>query len=261
MPRGLKTVLAGATAAVAFPFCFIDPTGASQITFLTASAACATGATVHTARHIKHGMECRRPTDPQDLANVRRAEEAIRRLSAAATGCGIQGTLSLVLPHCLVGLALNGAESIHYQRQLRAVRRDVGGRRKLFKKLSKRNIAFQMVAGATIKGSTTALLMGTEFDTWLEHMGLLTESLPSSAESMASASDISDLISIPVDEVKEELGYTPGTDWTWDDHIPKADVAIVGATATAAETVAAMVLEIPLHHAAGKASGSRPSKS
>lgn len=189
------------------------------------------------------------------------AEEAIRKLSAAAVGCGIQGTLSLVLPHCLAGLLLNGVEGMYRYKELKRVKDVAGGKRELLRKLSFRNMVAQMVAGASIKGTSTVLFMGTEFDTWGQAMGLTTVELSDLASAVPEEPSVGPFngpVSILPNEIKEAMGEIPGTDWTWEMDKPTIEIAAVGAAAGVSEQAAAIVVEIPLHRAAGKATASRP---
>ena len=238
----------------------------SQTIFLTSSAGFVSGITHHSVHNIKEKMETRRPSNPQERALVLQAEAAIRRLSAAVTGCGIQGTLSLVLPHCLVGLSINGVETRYRAKQLKAIRKEAAklGMYGLARSMSKRNIVCQMVAGAAIKGTSTVLLMGTEFDTWLANMDFMSDSLTTAAAEVSVAAPekvgedgLKALMGMPVEAVKEAGGDFDGEDIVWHDHKPVGEILGVGMTTGAIERGGGVVIEVPLQKIAGKATGTR----
>ena len=198
MPDIHKTKAMATTAGAAFPFCFIDPTGASQLVFLTTATGAGVGLTIHASRSVWKRVQRLRPSskpakadgitgitaDSADelLAFDQRAfEECIRKLASSITGVAVTGTLSLLLPRYVVGFLLNGTEVAYQFCKLRKMRDVCGGTEQLMENVSKLDVALQISAGVCIKFLTTTLFLGAaDFNTFVDSVAHTSDALMAS---------------------------------------------------------------------------------
>jgi hypothetical protein len=204
MPRIHTTKTMATTAGVAFPLCFIDPTGASQLVFLTAGTGAGIGLTINTGKFVfkkvkklatssketkSYDLLAETPNSIDELVmfNQRAFEECIRKLASCMTGVAISGTLSIVMPQYLVGLLVNGVEVAYQLRKLRKLRDLCGGTKELMENVSKFDIALQISAGVCIRSLTTILFLGAgEFNTFVDTISHAGSALMALGENGAS---------------------------------------------------------------------------
>jgi hypothetical protein len=195
MPHIHKTKAMATTAGAAFPFCFIDPTGTSQVVFLTASISAGTGITIHAGqciwRRIKKFRSFEKHEEVKTVAQLsagdalqpatfdqRAFEECIRKLASSMTGLAVSSTLSVVLPHYVFAFLLNGGEVAYQLHKLRKMRDICGGTKQLMEKVSKFDMALQVSAGVCIKFLTTMLFLGAaDFDMFVDTIAHASDAL------------------------------------------------------------------------------------
>jgi hypothetical protein len=185
MPEVQKAKALAATAGAAFPFCFVGPTGTAQMVFLTTSTGAGLGLTVHLGRSIWRKAQKLRssPKRAQTEGNVdfasdsdhelvafdqRAFEECIRKLAASMTGIIVSGSLSIVLPHYVVGFLLSGGEVAYHSRRLRKMRDTCGGTRRLMENVSKLDVACrsQLVYASGFLRQYFFLVLPTSSPSW-----------------------------------------------------------------------------------------------
>lgn len=289
MPEVHKTKTLAATAGAALPFCFVDPTGASQLVFLTSSAGAGLGLTARLGRNIWTKAQKLRssskhaPTEGKfDFASdsnhglvafdQREFEECIRKLAASMTGIVVSGGLSAVLPHYVVPFLLSGGEAAYYLRKLWKMREVCGGAKQLMENTSKLDVALQVSAGVCIRFLTTTLFLGAaDFNTFVDVTAAASDGLMNlgngateGADALKAAHDdllgqdlfgaSTALAGAPAESLSQVLGY--GTDYvpTWTDGAPPGDWAAFGVTNAVAETALARLVEEPVHKAINVAS-------
>jgi hypothetical protein len=288
MPEVHKTKALAATAAAAFPFCFVDPTGTAQMVFLTTSTGVGFGLTAHLGRSIwRKAHKLRSSKRAQTEGNVdftsdsdhelvafdqRAFEECIRKLAASMTGIVVSGTLSIVLPHYVVGFLLSGGEVAYHLRRLRKMRDLCGGTKQLMENVSNFDVALQVSTGVCIRFLTTILFLGAaDFNTFVDSIadacdGLMTlgNGATEGADALKAAHDSlldhhlfsasTALAGAPSESLSQVLGdgtnYTP----TWTDGAPTGYWAGIGVANTVAETGLARMVEEPVHKAINVAS-------
>lgn len=224
MPAIRKTKAMATTAGAAFPFCFIDPTGTSQLVFLSASAGAGVGVMIHASQASWRGVQKLRSSRRQAKFNQsdevpakvveeiivfdqRAFEECIRKLASSMTGVVVSGTLSIMPPHYLVGFFLNGAEVAYQLHKLRRMRDLCGGTKQLMENVSKLDVALQVSAGLCIKVLTTILFLGAgDFNTFVDQIAHASDALmaltePGVAPGTLSASDTAEAIKAAHDNI------------------------------------------------------------
>ena len=178
--RGTKTVTAVAVAAASFSTMWFDPTGVSALTFLSASTATVVGTTYHaikgTNKLVSKSMDANRQrkaerqapamgmTIGQHIKFQCEVENTIRRLTSAFEGTSVTSVLFLGLPYMGIIWAINIMETGVQIRRLKRLANRAGGRRALFRTISKRNATAQAATGAAIKTATMSLTLGHDFD-------------------------------------------------------------------------------------------------
>lgn len=201
-------------------------------------------------------------------------ERHVRRLSAALVGLNINGMLSIVLPHCLFGTAINGIEVFRGTKKVWRAIRDLGGVRRTWSSVCIRSLVAQICAGASIKIISTILFLGTEVDTWFENIRDLIEGLGEASPEVIEMgrhnwheralehhplAETTAAASYPAGLVKEAYGDDPGLDITWGLHRPAEEVIAVGAVAAGTDAVLSKMVEDPLDKGAAIATGARRS--
>jgi hypothetical protein len=288
MPRIHKTKAMATTAGAAFPLCFIDPTGASQLVFLTAGTGAGIGITINAGKFVfkkvkklttsskqvkSHDLAAETPNSTDELATFdqKAFEACIRKLASCITGVAVSGTLSIVMPHYLFGLFINGLECAYQLRKLRQMRDLCGGTEELMAHVSKFDIALQVSAGVCIKSLTTVLFLGAgEFDTFVDtvsHAGSALMALGEHGASSGSGGGAAEIMKAahdnlvghrlfsvttavagaPTEVVSQILGdgteYTP----TWHDGTPASHLVGIGVVHAMADTGLARIVEEPIH--------------
>jgi hypothetical protein len=216
--HGKKTGRSAAAATAAFPLIFVDPTGVAGLTFLAAGTSAAIGGTYHLLRGTRKGIRKAQNAIQQRKAlrgvltvtaskekGVKKSDKTlmevelegcIRKLASCITGLVVTGNLSIVMPHMLVGVALNSAEVAYEWRKLRKLKEQAGDQ-ELLKMISTYDLYFQIMAGIFLRLVTTIIFLGHNFDTWVEGMSHLVDG------SSHAVAVVTDHGSVP--------GVTPGT--------------------------------------------------
>jgi len=290
MPRIHKTKAMATTAGAAFAPCFFDPTGTSQLVFLTAGTGAGIGLAIKAVKSVSkkakrlatsseqaesHDLVAETPNSTDELVNFdqRAFEACIRKLASCMTGVSVSGTLSIVMPQYLFGLLINVVECAYQLRKLRQMRDRCGGTKKLMENVSKFDMALQISAGVCIKSLTTILFLGAgDFNTFVDTISHTGSALTALGENGATgAADIikdahtnlvdHGLLSLttgvagaPVEGLTQFLGDSTGNAPTWNDGTPSSHLAGIGVVQTMAETGLARIVEEPIHKAVDIAS-------
>lgn len=209
-----KTAALAATAAASLPPCFIDPSGvflaASAGTVVGVTAHECKTVLRRTKAILVHHREKRETTnsistdackpvgsddehettitstrtdakpvgsDGEHAFTQQEFEECIRKLASSLTGVVISGTMSIVLPHHLIGTALNAAETAWQWYRLRKMIQQAGGGAGLARNVSMLDVSLQITAGICIKLLTSGLSLGEDFDVWVDAVSNLSDAV------------------------------------------------------------------------------------
>lgn len=198
---GRKTAASAATATAALAAVPFDPTGIALLTAVGSGTIALGGLAYHSghktvkvvedrvARHrakkaanhassdsqilvLSHPQASNIPTTgTSDLQTE--LESCIRRLSCSITGVVVTGTMTFVLPHFLLGVALNSSELIFQARRLHhltGLAKATGG---VDHYLSSTDITFQVISGILIKSAVLVCTLGADVDTVIEGLAQL----------------------------------------------------------------------------------------
>lgn len=291
-----KTKAMATMAGAALPATLVDPTGAAVCIVIGSGMAAATGTLYHLSKSAirrtknlgKENQEKREATltviavdDSENVFSEVEFENCIRKLAASITGVSITGAMSIVLPHHLIGTAVNGVETYIQLRKLRKILKGVGGYAGLIKRVSRFDMALQILTGICIKLLITTIFLGHDFDAFVQGMSHLSHgydifigpdsglSAPPEIGSHAQEliDDHNELIGpegplhypaavadAPANLMAEVLGH--GDDYTpmWGDGVPVEDWAAIGSAEAVTATILGRITEEPLHFALSKLS-------
>ncbi|KAL9098624.1 MAG: hypothetical protein Q9163_005751 [Psora crenata] len=292
--RGRKTAASAATATAALAAVPFDPSGIAILTAVGSGTVALGGLAYHSGhkavnligdRFAKHQAkkanqafsdsqilvlahpqaDNKLTTNAGDLQT--QLESCIRRLSSSITGVVVTGTMTLILPTYLLGLALNGAELMfqaHRLRKLTTLAEQTGG---VHRYLSSTDVAFQITSGILIKSAILLCTLGTDVDAFiqgLEHLlvgveavvapDLISDTLQQTGHAgelydgliahdfLQSATQVA---GEPADVVAGLLGYDHIP--TWHTGAPEEDILGMGAANVAVDLVAGKLVENPTH--------------
>lgn len=195
---GRKTSASAATATAALVAAPFDPTGIALLTAVGSGTLALGGLAYHSghkavrlvegkvARHRakKAGAANQASSDNQTLVLSHRPannisttstvdlqtelESCIRRLSCSVTGVVVTGSMTFVLPHFLLGVALNSAELIYQARRLHHLTTIAEAKGGVNRYISSTDITFQVMSGILIKSAILLCTLGADVDTVIE---------------------------------------------------------------------------------------------
>ena len=204
-------------------------------------------------------------TVPMDLHTE--LESCIRRLSCSVTGVVVAGSMTFVLPHFLLGVALNSTELILQARRLHKLTAMAKARGGVDRYLSSTDITFQVMSGILIKSAILLCTLGVDVDTVIEGFAQLLVSaevpvdpalIPSTWEHAGDISELYDgliadgflhatsqIAGEPANIVAGMLGYQEMP--TWDSGASEGDVLEIGAANVLVDLVTGKLVEDPTH--------------
>ena len=294
---GRKTSAAAATAVTAALAVPVDPTGIALLTAFSSGTIALGGLAYHGGRKAVHRIEdkvARHRANKPEAANEASSdsqilalshpgadniittdagdlkielESCIRRLSASVTGVVVTGSMTFILPHFLLGVALNSAELAFQARRLHKLNALAEARGGVKPYLSSTDITFQVLSGILIKSAVSLCTLGTEVDTVIEgfaqllvHVEVVVDPalIPETWEQAGHINELYDgliahgflqdtteVAGEPAEIVAGLLGYEEMP--TWGSGASVGDVTEIGTANVLVDLLAGKLVEDPTH--------------
>ena len=218
-----------------------------------------------TESQILHLSQKIPPTVPADLQTE--LESCIRRLSCSVTGVVVTGSMTFVLPHFLLGVALNSTELILQARRLHKLTEIAKARGGVDRYISSTDITMQVMSGILIKSAVLLCTLGADLGIAIDGFAQLLVSaevpldpalIPSTWEHAQDLSglydgltadgfmhDTTQIANEPANIVAGMLGYQEPP--TWHTGAPEGDVLQIGAANVLVDLVTGKLVEDPTH--------------
>ena len=294
---GRKTSAAAKTAVTAALAVPVDPTGIALLTAFSSGTLALGGLAYHSGRKAVHRIEdevARHRANKSGAANGASSdsqilalghpqaddklstgtgdlqvelESCIRHLSASVTGVVVTGSMTFILPHFLLGVALNSAEFTIQARRLHKLNAIAESRGGVKHYLSSTDITFQVLSGILIKSAVSLCTLGTEVDTVIEgftqllvHAEVVVDPtlIPETWEQAGHIKELYDgliahdflqstmeIAGEPANLVAGMLGYEHMP--TWESGASLGDVTEIGTANVLVDLLAGKLVEDPTH--------------
>lgn len=294
---GRTTSASAATATAALAAVPFDPTGIALLTALGSGTLALGGLAYHGGHKVVHLVEGKvarhrakkagavnqassdnqtlvlshpqagiiPTTAPLDLQTE--LESCIRRLSCSVTGVVVTGSMTFVLPHFLLGVALNSAQLIHQARRLHHLTALAEAKGGVHRYISSTDITVQVMSGILIKSAILLCTLGADVDTAIDGFSQLLVSaevpidpalIPDTWQQAEHVHELYDGLTAntflhstgeiagePANFVAGLLGYQDMPTWASD--APAGDVMKIGAANVLVDLATGKLVEDPTH--------------